>query len=71
MMGVGVKDFDLISYHISTGIYEEILTLLRLRKIAPIFIFSELDDNDILSLKPSLRIIRFLHAKYENFLLTF
>jgi hypothetical protein len=65
-----MKDFDLLSYHISTGVYEEILTLLRFVKSPPIFIFSELDDNGILSSKLSLRMIRFLHAKSENFLLT-
>ncbi len=38
MMEVGVKDFDLISYHISTGIYEEILTLLRSVK-SPLYLY--------------------------------
>ena len=32
MMEVGVKDSDLISYHIGAGIYEEILTLLHFVK---------------------------------------
>jgi hypothetical protein len=42
MMVVGMKDFDLISYHISTGIYEEILTLLRFVKSPPYLYFLNL-----------------------------
>jgi len=42
MMEAGVKDFDLISYHISTGIYEEILALLRSVKSPPYLYFLNL-----------------------------
>ena len=38
MMEVGVKDFDLVLYHIRTGIYEEILTLLRSVK-SPLYLY--------------------------------
>ena len=38
MMEVGVEDLDLISYHISAGVYEEILTPLRFVK-SPAYLY--------------------------------
>jgi len=38
MMEVWDKVFDLISYHISTGVYEEIVTLLRSVK-SPLYLY--------------------------------